>query len=116
MRVEPVDVSQLVQDMMELLRSSIGPQIPIVTQLAPTALKAITDPHQLELAILNLAVNARDAMPLGGTITITTSRREEAGSAHEFAPGTYIVIAVSDTGSGMDEDTLSRAREPFFTT
>jgi CheY-like chemotaxis protein/two-component sensor histidine kinase len=116
MQVLPVDVSHLVQTMMELLQSSIGPQIPIVTQFAPGALKAMTDPHQLELAILNLAVNARDAMPSEGTLTIAVSRREELGKAQELAPGTYIIIAVSDTGSGMDENTLARAREPFFTT
>lgn len=115
MQVEPVDVPHLLNGMINLLQSSIGPQILIETKVGEGSLLAMVDPHQLELAILNLAVNARDAMPEGGTITIETSRRVMLNSP-DLPAGSYIVIAVRDTGIGMDEDTLNHAREPFFTT
>jgi CheY-like chemotaxis protein len=76
-----------------------------------------TDPHQLEAAVLNLAINARDAMPGGGTLTLSTGRRGvRACDALEGAPGDYLVVSVSDTGSGMPQDVIDRAFEPFFTT
>ena len=75
------------------------------------------DPNQIELIILNLAINANDAMPQGGTLTITASNREAGPHApRELAPGEYVVLTVSDTGTGMDEATLARATEPFFST
>ena len=114
MHVEPVNIPHLINGMMELLRSSIGSQMPIETHVTGESLVAMVDPHQLELAILNLVVNARDAMPEGGVIALAISRRENASA--DLAPGPYISIAVRDTGAGMDEETLSRAQEPFFTT
>lgn len=115
MHVEPVDVPGLINGMIDLLQSSIGPQIPVELIVGEGSLLAMVDPHQLEVAILNLAVNARDAMPEGGTITVDVSRREMA-SAPDLPGGPYVVIAVRDTGIGMDEETLNHAQEPFFTT
>jgi CheY-like chemotaxis protein/anti-sigma regulatory factor (Ser/Thr protein kinase) len=75
------------------------------------------DPNQLEMALLNLAVNARDAMPISGTITIAAHAQELAeGNMHGLSPGAYVCVSVSDTGMGMDAATLARAVEPFFTT
>lgn len=115
MQVEPVDVPGLINGMIDLLQSSIGPQIPVELKVGEGSLLAMVDPHQLELAILNLAVNARDAMPDGGTIAIDISSREMANSP-DLPAGSFVSIAVRDTGTGMDEDTLNHALEPFFTT
>jgi signal transduction histidine kinase len=117
LRPEAVDVAKLVDSMVEMLRRSIGPTIQITTEfhakLAPTRV----DPNQLELALLNLAVNARDAMPLGGCLTITAhSESVGLGDIAGLSPGDYVCIAVRDTGCGMDKATLRRATEPFFTT
>jgi signal transduction histidine kinase len=120
LRPEAVDVARLVDSMIEMLSRSLGPMIRIATEFDPDLAPARVDPNQLELALLNLAVNARDAMPTGGHLAIT-ARHEPAGSADlpdapGLAPGDYVRIAVCDTGSGMDETTLNRATEPFFTT
>jgi PAS domain S-box-containing protein len=112
-----IDIPELVAGMGELIRRSLGPEIRITTSF-PIALPAVNaDPNQLELALLNLMVNARDAMPLGGTITIS-ARVEPVGerSLSGLKPGSYVCIAVADTGHGMDAATLARATEPFFTT
>lgn len=108
-----VDIAELVEGMMGLLHSSLGPAIRVETRFPRGLNKVHADPNQLELAILNLGVNARDAMAKGGQIVI------EARNAHVDAgprPGHFVCISVKDTGSGMDEATLSRAMEPFFTT
>ncbi|MGV8378184.1 ATP-binding protein, partial [Pseudomonas aeruginosa] len=77
----------------------------------------LTDANQLELSIINLATNARDAMPNGGRIVFSASnQRVPADNPHRLAPGNYICLSISDTGSGMDEETLRRAVEPFYTT
>jgi PAS domain S-box-containing protein len=113
----PVNVPELVRDMAELLQRSIGPTIQVNTQFPLQLAPAFADGNQLELAVLNLIVNARDAMPEGGTITIAA--REERMIPEQtsgLAPGPYICLSVSDTGEGMDEQTLARAAEPFFTT
>jgi signal transduction histidine kinase len=113
----PISVPDLVRDMADLLQRSIGPSIHISTQFPLRVAPALADANQLELALLNLVVNARDAMPDGGTITIAA--REEtilAGSGPGLKPGTYVCISVTDAGTGMDESTLARAVEPFFTT
>ncbi|MGG5819035.1 PAS domain-containing protein [Falsiroseomonas sp. HW251] len=117
LKPETVDVARLVDGMAELLRRSLGPVVDIVTGDLG-ALPAIrVDPNQLELALLNLAVNARDAMPLGGRLSITGHSVEQAdGALPDLAPGSYVCVAVSDTGLGMDELTLKHATEPFFTT
>ena len=114
---ETVDLAHLVNNILELLERSLGPTINIEVRFPREAVRVRTDANQLETALLNLAINSRDAMPKGGTITISVSQHSIAG-AHPtgFAPGSYACLAVTDTGSGMDEATLARATEPFFTT
>jgi CheY-like chemotaxis protein len=112
-----VDVPQLITGMSDLIRRSLGSEIQITTAF-PASLPAVNaDPNQLELVLLNLIVNARDAMPLGGTITIS-AQVEMVGerNASGLKPGSYVCITLTDTGLGMDAATLARATEPFFTT
>ena len=114
---EAVDAAQLVGSMGEMLRRSLGPAIEIAMQFEPDLSLIRVDPNQLELAILNLALNARDAMAQGGRLTIAArAHRVEAGNLQGLEPGDYVCLAVTDTGAGMDEVTLKRAAEPFFTT
>ena len=117
LKPEPVDVPALVQGMTDLLQTSLGPSIPIETRYPLTLPPVQADANQLELALLNLAVNGRDAMPSGGHLVI--SAREEAiasGPGAALKAGRYVCLSVTDTGEGMDEATLARATEPFFTT
>jgi signal transduction histidine kinase len=117
LKPETVNVPELVGSMVEMLRHSLGPAIQIATDFQPDVPATRVDPNQLELALLNLALNARDAMPLGGRLTISAYReRVEAGEVPGLKPGDYVCIAERDTGLGMDETTLKRATEPFFTT
>jgi signal transduction histidine kinase len=112
-----VDVLELVRGMSDLLRSSLGAIVQVETRFPLALAPAYVDANQLELVLLNLAVNARDAMPEGGQLTI--SGREEqvcAGQANDLPPGSYVVLSVTDNGEGMDEATLARCIEPFFTT
>jgi PAS domain S-box-containing protein len=115
--LKPVDLPGLVRGMTDLLQSSLGPSMPIETRF-PLKLGLVhADANQLEMALLNLAVNARDAMPGGGSIIIAA--REETvtpGSAGKLKAGRYVCLSVQDTGEGMDKATLTRAMEPFFTT
>ncbi len=112
-----VDVEQLVEGIIDLIASTLGPTIDVRTELAPNLRPAKTDPNQLEMALLNLAVNARDAMPDGGTLTIAAKfDRLGARNASSLQPGDYVRLCVIDTGTGMDEATLRRATEPFFST
>jgi PAS domain S-box-containing protein len=112
-----VDVSQLIENMASLVASTTGPQIRVVVDAAADLPAATADPNQLEMALLNLAVNARDAMPDGGTLRITASAAMAAtGTTGDLKPGNYICLSVADTGAGMDEETLRRAVEPFFST
>jgi signal transduction histidine kinase len=117
LRPETVEIAELVDSMIEMLGRSLGPMIRITTEFAPDLAAARVDPNQLELALLNLAVNARDAMPFGGDLAIT-ARRAPAGAAGlpDLPAGDYVCLAVRDTGCGMDEATAKRASEPFFTT
>jgi PAS domain S-box-containing protein len=117
LKAEIVDVPDLVKGMADLLQRSIGPMIQIETRFPLKLPQAHVDANQLELALLNLTVNARDAMPHGGAITIA-AREEVVHADHRssLAPGRYVCLSVSDAGEGMDEATLSRAMEPFFTT
>ena len=108
-------VPDLVQGMTELLQSSLGPSIQIETRFLLNLPKAHADPNQLELAILNLAMNARDAMPKGGAIVIE-ARERTVTDERGLKAGQYLCVTVTDTGTGMDEATLQRAMEPFFTT
>jgi PAS domain S-box-containing protein len=117
LKVEPVDLAGLVDGMAELVASTTGPQIKVVVETKQDLPAAMTDRNQLEMALLNLSVNARDAMSDGGTLRITTES-ETIGADHPsgLPPGSYIRLSVADTGVGMDEETLSRAIEPFFST
>ncbi len=113
--LRPVDLVELTHGMRDLLQRSLGPQIAIETRF-PLALSSVmADPHQLETSLLNLAVNARDAMPAGGILTIAARNEVTVGDA-KLRPGRYVRLTLSDTGEGMDADTLARATEPFFTT
>lgn len=109
-----VNVANLVHGMTELLQSSLGPSVQIETRFPLILPNVSADPNQLELAILNLAVNARDAMQGGGSITIAA--REKIAESIGLSKGRYVCISVVDTGDGMDPSTLLRAMEPFFTT
>jgi CheY-like chemotaxis protein len=103
--------------MAELVSSTSGPRVEVELDVASDLPAVKADPNQLEMAILNLAVNARDAMPEGGRLTIAAAaERVDAGHRSGLKPGTYVRLYVADTGSGMDEATLSRAVEPFFST
>ena len=117
---KPLDLNALVRDMTELLYRTLGEQIELEGVLAPRLWRIEADQNQLESALINLAVNARDAMPEGGKLTIETGNTalDEAYVATdaEVIPGQYVAISVSDTGSGMSKETLSRVFEPFFTT
>jgi PAS domain S-box-containing protein len=110
-----LDVPRLVRDMTDLLRSSLGPTVEIKTDFPQGMHKILADQNQIELAILNLAVNARDAMPKGGSIFFS-AREQNAVAAPDLKEGRYVCLSVTDEGSGMDEATLARALEPFFTT
>lgn len=117
LRPRSVDVSDLVRGTADLLQHSIGPMVRIETRFPIRLPQAHVDAHQLELALVNLVVNARDAMPDGGIIAIAA--REETvgpGQVTGLNSGHYLCLSVSDTGEGMDETTLARATEPFFTT
>jgi PAS domain S-box-containing protein len=115
LKLAALDVPALVAGMTELLQSSLGPAIQIETHFSGRLPRAYADPHQLELALLNLAMNARDAMPKGGAIVIGANERSVTGSAG-LKSGRYVCLSVTDTGTGMDAETLKRAMEPFFTT
>jgi PAS domain S-box-containing protein len=112
-----VDVGELVSGMNELLQRSLGPQFAIKTSFPEAPVLAHADAHQLEMALLNLVVNARDALGESGTIEITASLRQvNPGDRRALEPGDYAVLSVIDQGLGMDQKTLIRAHEPFFTT
>jgi PAS domain S-box-containing protein len=117
LKPETVQIARLVEGMAELLRRTLGPVIEIGTGPLDDLPPIRVDPNQLELALLNLAVNARDAMPVGGNLSIGGRYVPDgAGAPPELAPGRYVCLAVSDSGTGMDEATRKRATEPFFTT
>jgi PAS domain S-box-containing protein len=114
---ESVDLAALVNNMLEFLERSLGPTINIETQFPLAAVRVRTDANQLETALLNLAINSRDAMPNGGNIRISVAEHSITGAhATNLPPGDYACLAVADTGQGMDEATMARATEPFFTT
>ncbi|WP_315760163.1 PAS domain-containing protein [Sphingomonas sp. Y38-1Y] len=115
---KPLDVGQLVAGMSDLVARALGETVALEVSGDPNLWRTEADPNQLENAILNLAVNARDAMPDGGRLTIETRNAwvEEGDTAAEIAPGQYVLVAITDTGHGMDRDTVTRVFEPFFTT
>jgi CheY-like chemotaxis protein len=116
----PLDANKLVAGMSELLRRTLGEAVAIETVLAGGLWRTMSDPNQLENALLNLAVNARDAMPRGGKLTIETANTHlddaYATQHQDVVPGQYVMIAVSDNGTGMAKDTIEHVFEPFFTT
>jgi CheY-like chemotaxis protein len=115
-----VDVGRMVSGMSDLLRRTLGEQIAVETVLAGGLWRAFVDANQLEIAIINLAVNARDAMPKGGRLTIDTANVHldeiYAAAQAEVIPGQYVLLAVSDNGVGMTTDVMAKAFDPFFTT
>jgi PAS domain S-box-containing protein len=121
-RLEPtlINLNEQITGMVELLRRSIGEDIALTTNLAPQLWSARADASEIENAVLNLAINARDAMPSGGSLIIETAdcsiEQGEIGGERPLAPGDYVRVSVSDTGTGMTPDVMERAFEPFFTT
>ncbi|HEY4084106.1 MAG TPA: PAS domain S-box protein [Burkholderiaceae bacterium] len=116
LKPDRVDIAKLVEGMTELLRRSIGPTISLSVDIPADLPPAYVDENQLELALLNLAVNARDAMPDGGPIRIEAAKEEVSQAEGKLLPGVYVRLGVKDVGEGMDAQTLTRAMEPFFTT
>jgi signal transduction histidine kinase len=119
LQARPVDLNGLVRGMEDMLMRAIGPLVQIELALATEPWPALVDASQLEVAILNLAINARDAMPEGGRLTVETANLPPGAPLRpaELPAGEdFVMVAVADTGSGMDEATLARAFEPFFTT
>ena len=114
-KMAPVSVNQVLDNLRQILKHTIGSAIAIRTELARAPLHALCDENQLENAILNLAINARDAMPDGGTLTLSTEVVREPGSP-DLEAGDYVSITVADTGVGMPPDVAARATEPFFST
>jgi signal transduction histidine kinase len=113
----PLDMGGLIKGLADLIHSTIGPQILLNTDIAEDLPFAKADPNQLEMAVLNLAVNARDAINGPGAIRLSVSAEVlKDGEVPNLASGRYVRLVVADTGHGMDEAMLSRAIEPFFST
>ena len=115
LKVEVVALQTLIPEMLDFLRHSVGPNVVIHAEILPEVCPIEVDANQLELALINLAVNARDAMPQGGSLTIAC-HNEENGKRVGLPQDPFVCITVNDTGEGMSEATLARAQEPFFTT
>jgi PAS domain S-box-containing protein len=114
---QTIQIPELVRGMSDMLQRSLGQSISIETRFPLKLSPIIADLNQLEMALLNLTVNARDAMPQGGQIIIAANEEAvSAGNASNMKPGRYVRLSVTDTGEGMDEETLRHATEPFFTT
>jgi signal transduction histidine kinase len=116
LQTSAVDIGALTRGMADLVSSTTGPQIRVVVDAPEDLPAAVADANQMEMAILNLAVNARDAMPDGGTLRLSVSAEQVDPGHPRLKPGRYVRVSVADTGIGMDEATLQRAIEPFFST
>jgi PAS domain S-box-containing protein len=119
LETQQVDFNDVVLGMRDLLQTTLGGSVSLSTELTPGLWPALVDPTQLELIILNLAINARDAMEVGGSLTVRTANRvqhHKPTRPEEPEPGEYVVLTVTDTGSGMEDAVLAKAFEPFFTT
>jgi signal transduction histidine kinase len=116
LKPESLALSDVVKGMVEMMSHSLGPSIRIAVDLSPDLPPVRIDRNQLELAVLNLGLNARDAMPNGGELLIKARTADEAHLTEKLAPGSYVHLSVVDTGLGMDAETLKRASEPFFST
>ncbi len=118
--LRPLNLNEVVVGVEQLLVRTLGEQVELTTDLAPGLCPVLADPGQIEQVLVNLAVNARDAMPAGGTLTIQTAitlvDADQAASHVGMAPGRYASLKVSDSGAGMSQDVIDRAFEPFFTT
>ncbi|MDB5460824.1 MAG: sensory box protein [Caulobacteraceae bacterium] len=115
----PVNVNRLIGDMEELIRRTVGPSVQMEVVGAGGVWPTLVDSNQLENALLNLCINARDAMPDGGRITIETANKwldDRAAASRELPPGQYVSLCVTDTGTGMTPEVIARAFDPFFTT
>ena len=115
----PTDANDLIHGMADLIRRTVGPSVAVEAALAPTLSSTLVDPSQLENALLNLCINARDAMPDGGRLMIETQDKYvdvRAGRERDIEPGDYVCLSVSDTGTGMSPETIARVFEPFYTT
>ena len=115
LEVKPIDLSALLEEMRDLLLRTLGPSVRVVLDLQDGAKRVLCDETQLEMSVLNLAINARDAMPLGGDLIIMTQRHRIARDP-DLEAGEYMELAVSDSGTGMPADIVQRAFDPFFTT
>ncbi|EJL23631.1 PAS domain-containing protein [Novosphingobium sp. AP12] len=116
---KPTDANRLIFDLEELVRRTVGPQVEVETVGKAGLWTTLVDPNQLENAIINLCINARDAMPDGGRITVETANKwldDRAARQRDLDPGQYVSICVTDTGTGMTDDVVKRAFDPFFTT
>jgi PAS domain S-box-containing protein len=115
MELTPLFVCDVIEAVLDMLNRTLGPMVEVELGLNPAPVPVLADPTQVEMTILNLALNARDAMPEGGKLYIATKLRHITDDP-ELAPGEYVELTVRDTGVGMDEETLRRAIDPFFTT